>query len=151
MNIVTTLTARDLCPNVRIISRADSPDTVRKIQRTGATEVISPVWVGAQRIADVLVKPSVSAHLETGDLSTAPVRLREFLIEGDSPIAGRAIRDVGGEHPSLVFVTVQPADGSARARPGPDYTIGAGDQIIVAAEPEELERFGVLLAHARAA
>ncbi len=55
VNIVTTLTARDLCPEIKIISRADSPDTVRKIQRAGATEVISPIMVGAQRIADTLV------------------------------------------------------------------------------------------------
>jgi len=142
VNIVTTLTARDLCPRVKIISRADSPDTVRKIQRAGATEVISPIWVGAQRIADALVRPAVSAMLETGDLSTAPIRLRELVLGAGSGLAGRTVREIGAEHPSIVFVTHRPASGSPRARPGPDTTMRIGDEIVIAGEPEALDRFG---------
>ncbi len=141
VNIVTTLTVRDLCPNVRIISRADDPSTVRKIQRAGASEVISPIWVGAKRISDVLLHPTASPLLETSDLSTAPVRLHEFTITAETPIAGRLVRDLGSEHPSIVFVTVHPADGAPRARPGPDYRIRIGDEVIVAGEPDALVEF----------
>ncbi len=141
VNIVTTLTARDLCPKIKIISRADSPGTVRKIQRAGATEVISPIMVGAQRIADELVHPGFAAEMESGDLSLAPMRLREFVVEGGSSIAGRTVLEIGGEHPSVVFVAVRPAGGASRARPGSTCTIGAGDEVVVAGDIESLERF----------
>jgi len=145
INIVTTLTARDLCPKVRIISRADCPTNVRKIQRAGATEVISPIWVGARRITDVILDPNSTALLDTSELSTSPIRLHEHGVTPEDPIAGKSVRAVGADHPAIVFVAVQRADGSPRTRPEPDYVFSSGDDVVVAGETEDLAAFDLAI------
>lgn len=54
-NVFITLTARDLCENIRIVARAESPTTERKLLRGGATNVVMPAAIGAIRIAQLAV------------------------------------------------------------------------------------------------
>ncbi|MFK8114062.1 MAG: TrkA family potassium uptake protein [Rubripirellula sp.] len=54
-NVFITLTARDLCETVRIIARAESPTTERKLLRGGATSVVMPAAIGAVRIAQLAI------------------------------------------------------------------------------------------------
>lgn len=137
INIVTTLTARDLCPQIRIISRADCPSAVRKIQRAGASDVISPIWVGARRISDVLLGdgPRLSAP---GEVVT-----RELIVKPDSRLVGRRVRDAGVEHPAIAFVRVQSPDGAAVSHPIGEYRFGVGDTLTIAGEAEAMGEFEV--------
>tara|TARA_R110002049_G_scaffold4601_5_gene32587 strand:+ start:816685 stop:817623 length:939 start_codon:yes stop_codon:yes gene_type:complete len=52
-NVFITLTARDLNESIRIIARAESPCTERKLMRSGATNVVMPAAIGAMRIAQL--------------------------------------------------------------------------------------------------
>jgi len=52
-NVFITLSARDLCASICIISRAESPTTERKLMRSGATSVVMPAAIGAVRIAQL--------------------------------------------------------------------------------------------------
>ena len=52
-NVFITLTARDLSESVRIIARAESPCTERKLLRGGASSVVMPAAIGAVRIAQL--------------------------------------------------------------------------------------------------
>lgn len=54
-NVFITLTARDLCESIRIIARAESPTTERKLLRGGATSVVMPAAIGAIRIAQLAI------------------------------------------------------------------------------------------------
>ena len=137
INIVTTLTARDLCPTIRIISRADSPDTVRKIQRAGASEVISPIWVGAQRISDVLLEKE---HATTPGADKGVVT-RSLVVTGDSHLVGRRVRDTGIDHPSIAFVRVCPEGSSPVEHPICDHRFGIGDTLVIAGDPDAVGAF----------
>ncbi len=143
INIVTTLSARDLCPNVRIISRADSPDTVRKIQRAGASEVISPIWVGAKRISDVLLQGEGGAPplpIETGEAS---VIVRTIVVTADSHLAGRQVRDSGLEHPAVAFVRVCPEGGAALEHPICHHRFRIGDTLVIAGDADAVGAFEI--------
>ena len=45
-NLFITLSARDINPNLKIVSRAEKPETVQKLLRAGADKVISPTQIG---------------------------------------------------------------------------------------------------------
>jgi hypothetical protein len=47
INIVVTLTARSLNPDLDIVARAIQPEVEDKLRRAGATHVISPYRIGA--------------------------------------------------------------------------------------------------------
>ena len=51
LNLFITLSARDLCESVRIIARAESLSTERKLILGGASHVVMPAVIGAMQIA----------------------------------------------------------------------------------------------------
>lgn len=61
-NVFITLTARTLCPKVKILSRAEHPTTERKLLQAGADKVIMPAIIGAHRLERLITRPS-TAHL----------------------------------------------------------------------------------------
>ncbi len=58
-NVFITLSARDLSATIRIIARAESPCTERKLLRGGATSVVMPSAIGAVRIAQLATSPTI--------------------------------------------------------------------------------------------
>ena len=50
-NVVVTLTARQLNPNIRIVSRVDDIEHESKIRKVGADAVVSPNYIGGLRAA----------------------------------------------------------------------------------------------------
>ncbi len=62
-NVFITLTARDLCDSIRIIARAESPCTERKLIRSGATSVVMPAAISAVRIAQLAASPMEAENL----------------------------------------------------------------------------------------
>lgn len=64
-NLFTTLTARSLNPTLRIISRVnDEKNNREKLEKAGATKVVSPDTIGGMRIASEMVRPEVVRFLD---------------------------------------------------------------------------------------
>ena len=63
-NIYVTLSARVLNPELLIVARASSEDTVSKLKRAGADQVVSPYGIGGKQMATLMLKPLVSDYLE---------------------------------------------------------------------------------------
>src|SRR5262245_20847445 len=49
-NVFITLTAREIAPEVRILSRAEQPTTQKKLLQAGANHVVLPAAIGAHRL-----------------------------------------------------------------------------------------------------
>lgn len=63
-NLVITLTARQLNPRVRIVTRCNEVKNTEKMQRVGADAVVSPTYIGGLRMASVMVRPAVVSFLD---------------------------------------------------------------------------------------
>lgn len=63
-NLYVTLTAHGLRPDMTIIARAEQPRTEAKLVRAGATKVVCPQVVGANKIANFLTRPNVVELIE---------------------------------------------------------------------------------------
>lgn len=63
-NLYVVLSSRSLNPNLTIVTRADSEDTIPKLQRAGADRVIAPYSLGGHRMAHMLLRPDVVDFLE---------------------------------------------------------------------------------------
>ena len=73
-NVFITLTARELKPDITIISRASEKETESKLYRAGADRVIMPDHLGGMFMAQMVTKPVVIEFL---DLLTSRSRDRE--------------------------------------------------------------------------
>ncbi len=63
-NLYVTLTARELCPHLFIVSRCNNEDSEPKLRRAGSDRVISPHSIGGRRMAAMLLKPLVWDYLD---------------------------------------------------------------------------------------
>lgn len=63
-NLFVVLTARQMSPNLVIISRASDDNSDIKLKRAGATNIIMPDKIGGARMARLIVDPDVVEFLE---------------------------------------------------------------------------------------
>ncbi|SMD33193.1 voltage-gated potassium channel [Reichenbachiella faecimaris] len=63
-NVFLTLTAKELNPEVRIISRASEENTIKKLKQAGAQHVIMPDAIGGLHMAQHITKPFVIEYLD---------------------------------------------------------------------------------------
>ena len=140
-NIVVTLSAHSLAPELEIISRAEHSDSVRKIRRAGARHVISPALIGGKRIAESILNPALCQLMNPLEIRSHGVRLFEIGIDEDSPLIGRTLEEVGREHHDVVFVTMTPTGSPEQVRPEIGQKFEAGQTHVIAASPGTIEPF----------
>jgi len=64
-NLFVVLTAKELNPSMKIISRASIDKSDVKLKRAGATNVIMPDKIGGQRMAKLVAQPDIVEFIET--------------------------------------------------------------------------------------
>lgn len=139
-NIVITLSARQLSPDILIVSRAELQSAAQKMRRAGASRVILPIRAGGASIANILVKPHLSELFEQAQTREGGIELAELSIPDRSQLVGRVIRECGSAYPSVSFVAIKHPQVAAQFRPGADETLEAGDVLIVAGNAMEVRK-----------
>jgi voltage-gated potassium channel len=145
-NIFVVLSARVLNPSLLIVARAGSEDTVNKLERAGANQVVSPYGIGGKRMATLMLKPLVSDYLEvvTGGGELAFL-VEEFQLSGDccaigQSIAALAVRQQTG---ATILAVRRASTPVLDTNPSAESVMNPGDKIIAIgtqAEIDKLER-----------
>ncbi len=131
-NLVITIAAHDLNPDLRIIVRAEDPESIRRLRRAGATDVVSPMSTSADRIAQMITNPSLASMLGAG--STTGLGLHEATIEKGSPLHHNSIIEIGKKHADVVFVAIRDEAGNLNPRPSSTRAFQADDVLVFAAQ-----------------
>jgi voltage-gated potassium channel len=140
-NVFLTLTVHDLNPSVPILSRGEHPRTESKLLQAGATQVVLPAVIGAERMADIIIRPEASDLLRcVGHESGLNAELEEFKFISESPFVGRTVRDAEDES-SVMVVALKREDGQQIFNPKDDVVLKAGDIVIVMGPEAEIEGF----------
>ena len=132
VNIVLTLTARAMRPDLVIVARADQSSAEPKLRRAGATRVISLYQIAGHRIAAQLRNPRVADFLDlvmhSGDLE---LWLEDVTIAPGSPLDGVTVRDGGiREGTGVNLLAVSSDDAELVTNPPPEHRLKAGDELI---------------------
>jgi len=140
-NVFLTLTARNMNPDVHILARGEHPRTEKKLLQAGANEVVMPAIIGAERIADIIVRPETSDLLRCiGHESGLNAELEEFKFKADSAYLGRTVREAEQGY-QLMIVAVRTAEGETIFNPEDDQTLQVGDVVIVMGPEADIEDF----------
>jgi voltage-gated potassium channel len=147
-NLYITLSARSVRPDLTIVSRASDEDAEKKLRLAGADRVVLPYASAGRTIANLVLKPQVSAFLDVVMTATGPdLQLAEIEIDRRCPQAGRTIRDLRVRHETgAIIVAVRKPDGTFDTTPEPDVTIEVGDVLIGVGSPDEISRLEDLFA-----
>jgi voltage-gated potassium channel len=141
-NVFITLTAKDLRPDIFVLSRTSDTSNEKKLLRAGASRVVAPYQIGGRRMAQVLKSPTVIDFIDTALMNTSlDLAIEEALISPDSEYNGLTLvdsairRDFG-----IIMVAIKKASGAMVFNPLPTEKLTAGDVAVVIGKREELER-----------
>jgi voltage-gated potassium channel len=143
-NLYTTLTARGLRPDLKIVARAEQPSAIDKLTRAGATHVICPQSVGALKTVNLLTRPNVVQIFEVADRGV-DLEMDEFVVEARSPLCNCALRDSPiRDSARATVIAIKPLDEKPIYQPMPDHIIRQGDTLILIGESGVATRLGGL-------
>jgi len=141
-NVYIVLSARGQNPGLFIMARSSGIAGVeKKLLRAGASKVISPYSIGARRMAQVIVRPTVIDFIDltmhSGDMG---LRLEEIQVRPQSDIAGKSLLETRLRHDhNIIVVGIKRASGEMAFNPTPTTMIEAGDILVVLGERERIQ------------
>ena len=161
-NLYVCLSARDLAARLTIVARAYEEESIDKLYRAGADQVISPNVSSAIRMASVLLRPSVVSFVDIATRSPdLKLRMEQTVVSEGSTVAGKTLEEarIPQETGLIVIAIGRPVESGNRLRvqPGRRYAPRrrrrrdrAGG--LRSDQPSEgVHRIGVRPAHASAA
>ena len=139
-NVFVTLTAREMNPNVFILARTIDHRNRTKLLHAGANKVIAPSEVGADRMAQVILRPNVDQFMErvlhaSGALS---LQIEEVEVHKGAPLAGQSLAESNfrQQFDAIVIGMIDQSEGGAMTfNPSPSDVIQEGDVLIVLGDP----------------
>jgi voltage-gated potassium channel len=148
-NVYITLTARGLNPDLFILARSGEESSDKKLRRAGASKVISPYTIGAGRMAQAILRPSVVDFIEIATAGrNLELQIEEIRVAPDSTLVGTSLVSSGIRKDwGIIIVGIKKQDGQMLFNPAPDTGIETGDILITLGEPNaihNLERIATL-------
>ena len=131
-NVFITLTARALNPALFIVARSSFQDSVEKLRRAGANQVVSPYLMGAHRMAAMAVRPVAVDVLDTVlNGENIDLVVEELLVPSASRLLGRSLADSGMREAGANILAIRKRSGQLRINP-PDSQVLESDDLLVA-------------------
>jgi voltage-gated potassium channel len=146
-NLYITLTARELNPNLYILSRATDENAQRKLLTAGANRVVSPNLIGAHRMAMALLRPAVVDFMEIAmHRRSLELQLEEIKVHRVDRLSSTKLRDSGIRSDlDLIVVAIKKEAGKMIYNPSPEAEIEAGDTLITLGERKNLDKLESLV------
>ncbi len=143
-NVFVVLTARQINPGLKIISRLNNPSDELKLRRAGANHVVMPEQIGGYYMATLINKPDLVAffnlisntganHVVFEEIDVA--RLKEQF-RGCS-IAQGAIQTAT----HIPILGLRYPDGHYQLNPAPETVLQSDMQIVVLGDAEQIKHF----------
>jgi voltage-gated potassium channel len=140
-NVFVVLTARELNPSLKIISRASEDSSEGKLRRAGADNVIMPDKIGGTHMATLVTRPDVLEFLDhiTGKIN---IRLEEILCSKLNDhhhyktIRELEIRNRTGAN----LIGFKTADGEYIINPDPDTDLQPDAKLFVLGTQDQVQK-----------
>jgi voltage-gated potassium channel len=142
-NLVLTLSARQLNPNLRIIARATELEMKPKLMRAGANSVVSPNQIGGMRMASELVRPEVVDFLEEMLRDRrANYRMEQVTVSEKADFAGKTLAgsNITGRTGLLVVALKRPGEQGFIYNPVGSESVPTGSTLVVIGSVEAMQR-----------
>ncbi|MCF8032788.1 MAG: NAD-binding protein [Desulfarculaceae bacterium] len=147
-NVYIVLTAKDMRPDLFIIARATEPGSERKLKHAGADKVVSPYFIGARRMAQTVLRPTVADFIDLTFHSATdqPLRMEELPVGPQAPLAGVSLKDSGiRQKLDLIVLAVKKPDGTMRFNPPADTLVEVGDTLVAMGPGTSMSKLGKIL------
>lgn len=142
-NVYVTLTARQLNPDLNIIARAGHRSHINRLELAGANRVVLPHLIGGVRMAQNVLRPTVTNFLELAQRGTEmELQMEELVVPSDNELVGKDLiqSNIRPEY-NLIIIAIKKPDGSMTFNPGPKEVIRAQDTLLLVGKRQDFKRF----------
>ena len=146
-NVYVTLTARQLNPTIRIVARADAQGHTQRLQRAGADQVLVPHLYGGVRMAQSVLRPTVTNFLElAGRGGAIDLQMEELQVTEQSEIVDKSLIDAAlRPRFNLIVIAIKKASGEMQFNPQAQAVLEAGDTMILVGSRDNLDSLQAIL------
>lgn len=142
-NVFITLSARNLCPNLRIVASAERESSSRKLQQAGANEVVMTHQMVADHMSRLVTRPSAAHFFDIlSEAGNMELEIDELVVNDDSPLASQTIAESRiRDRYELLIVGLRPVGGEFEFNPSATRTVGRGETMLVMGRAEQIQKF----------
>jgi voltage-gated potassium channel len=139
-NLFVVITAREINPDLIIISRASAIANDRKLKLAGATNVIMPDKVGGQKMAKLVIQPDIHEFVEkillhrVGDVSLFEISCSEINSNTNKTIGELQIRERTG----ISIIGIKQENGQYILNPSSDTVLKKGIMLFVLGNKDQV-------------
>ncbi len=138
-DVYITLLARARNPDLLIIGRASSPESVEALTRAGGNRVVSRYRLSGTPYGRPRLSPG-HARVRRHGQRRARLRVEELVVGERTPLAGATVRETAGPYDGVMILAVRsPERRPAGAAPS-RHQLAAGDLLIVVGPMAALDR-----------
>lgn len=139
-NLYVILTARELNPQLYIVSRSEDELSERRLKRAGADRLISSSRLAARKLADGLLRPYVTDFFEIANAGRDGYKIEEITVSQMSPVCGKSLSDLAlRKRTNVGIAAVVLPDGKLEFAPSGDTVLGAGSTVIAIGLKKDIE------------
>ncbi len=142
-NLYVILTAKELNPNVYILSRSEDEASESRLLRAGADRVMSPYTLGGLRMSMAILRPAMLDFIEISTKrQSLELRMDELEVCNGSSLIGSSLEksDIRQRY-GLIIVAVKKDSGKMIFNPLANYVIEKGDKLIAMGEDDNIAKF----------
>jgi len=140
-NLLLTLAARSLNPNLYIVSRCSFEENAAKLEKAGADRVAMPYQIGGYHMATMALRPAVVDFLDVIiDSKHDELQIEEVWVEEDSPLIGKPLTEyLSRKRTGATILAINRYDGTSVINPAGDEIIYSKDKLIIMGTKKQLE------------
>lgn len=148
-NVFSTLSARGLNSDLKIISRAEEESSKGKLLKAGASRVMLPYEIGGFRIAQALLKPNVVDYVdEIFSRSDIGLEIEEIKLAEGSEIIGKTVAESAiRSNLNVIIIGIYRSEGELIYNPQSQTKLNLNDTLIVIGRIEELKKLQRIANH----
>jgi voltage-gated potassium channel len=140
-NVFVVLTAREINPDLKIISRASVDSSDQKLRRAGADNVVMPDKVGGTHMATLIMQPDVIEFFDLVSNQNNDIKLEEIPYESlPEEFKGHSIQDLEiRKRSGANIIGLKTSSGSYIINPSPSEKITEGSKLFVLGMIDQIE------------
>lgn len=125
---------------LRIVTKAIDSSARAKLERAGATAIVSPNEIGGLRLVSEMIRPTAVEFLDRLLRTDRQLRVEDVRIPNDSNLVGQTLAKASIRETGALVIAVQDPDGSIAYNPDGSLVLQSGASLIVIAHTEDVVR-----------
>lgn len=141
-NLLMVITARQLNPELRIVSRCVDLDNQKKLIKAGADSVVAPNMIGGMRMVSEMIRPATVTFLDTMLRDKRTIRFEDMRMPPNHELVGKTLAEAN--FPAIaeinVIATRENENSDFVYNPRGNLTITPNMDLVAVGTPEEIAK-----------